>query len=302
MANSTRTDKQPQLPEKTPPKKRTALKVGAVLLLLGAAGSAGAFHFFKKDPEPAPAVEYNQPDIGQATENVKDAQTKVAKDEQAFQAAKKSFEEIRAEWESAKKGKEDAKAKVESASAEEIAETRKSLEAAEQRFSQLTNELKTAQAALETAANRLKSDEQKKQEAEEKQKQIQGQLAKQETQRKGLLGRWKRKADYGEMELDLKDKDQGVMTIHFDTASSFFVGTKKLEVDIEWKVASDNHLIFDSLRGRPKKAFHFVTVTLKRGTHRDQVLSELQSDSFTTYDVGEEDDIKTWTRIKEATE
>lgn len=300
MTDSTQMDQQPARPENTPRRKRRWGKLGAVVLLLGCAGTVGAYHFLKADLDPPPApVEYQSPDIGQATEKVKEAETKVAQDQQTLQAVQKSVEEIQAEWELTVKAIEEAKAKVKSASGDELAEARESLEGAVQRLSQLKQKLEFAKAELREAESRLENQQAKKEEAEENQKEIQDQLAKQEAQRQALLGKWKWTPDYGEMQLELNEDGKGVMTIDFNTAAYFVVGSKTLEVDIEWRVAPDDHLIFNSLRGRPEKAFHFVTVTLKRGTHRDQVLTSLKRDTFTAYDVGEEDDIKTWTRIKE---
>ncbi|MCA9068181.1 MAG: hypothetical protein KDA84_04625, partial [Planctomycetaceae bacterium] len=132
-----------------------------------------------------------------------------------------------------------------------------------------------------------------------KKKQIQVQLAKQETQRKALLGKWERTAEYGIMILDLKEDGKGVMTIEFNSVASFIVGSGELEADIVWKVTGDNHVIFDSVEGRPEKAFHYVTVTLKRGTHRDLVVTSLEQNTFKSYDVGKENKITTWKRIKE---
>ncbi len=121
------------------------------------------------------------------------------------------------------------------------------------------------------------------------------QIAQEAAHRQALLGKWKRSDYYGGLTLELKDDDTGLMVIDFNTLTSFAVGTDRLEVDIQWKVANGDHVIFDSVRGRPEKAFSFVTK--EKGNRRDQIVVQFDETSFTTHDADNTSKVKTWTRI-----
>jgi hypothetical protein len=264
-------------------RRRFGLKSLVVLLLLIGAGSAAAFHFLKKPPRRAPPVEYKEPDVAQAVAEVQKAKTQRELDQDALALAETEMKTVQAEWEAAKLAKEQA-----GSNTQELAN-------AETQFAKAAEKLDAAKAKLKTALDKLKTAEELLAEKNAERERAEKQLAQEAARRRALLGKWKRSDYYGGLTLELREDGLGLMVIDFNTLFSFTVGTDRLEVDIQWKVANGDHVIFDSVRGRPEKAFDFVSK--EKGNRRDQVLRQIDETSFTTHDADNESKIKTWTRI-----
>lgn len=275
MANSRNSDDQTTTSTSTSPGGRGRWRFGFVLLVLVGAGSAAAFHYLKRtSTEPSPEVEYEETNVDEAAAKAQAAATQVQNDKIALETAQTEFNTAKAAWEEAKKTPQNT---------DELADATKKYEDAASRF--------------EVAEDKLKTDDQRREEAEAERRRVEKLAAQEKANHKGLLGKWKRSDYYGGSTLKLKEDGSGMMVIDFNFGTKFVVGTDRLEIDIKWRVANGDHVIFDSLRGRPDKAFQYVTVTQKKGTHRDEVLIKLDKDSFTTQDAHNASKIKTWTRI-----
>jgi hypothetical protein len=203
---------------------------------------------------------------------------------------------IQAEWESAKRDRDEAEQKLATATDEDRPLLDEAFAQAETRFARTAERLGEAKVQLKAAEDKLKTADQLLAEAEAERQRVARQIAQEAENRKALLGHWKRSDYYGGLTLELREDDTGLMVIDFNFATKLVVGTDRLEVDIAWKVASGDHVIFDSLRGRPEKAFDFVTK--EKGNRRDQVLRHIDPASFTTHDADNTSKVKTWTRIK----
>jgi hypothetical protein len=203
---------------------------------------------------------------------------------------------VQAELESAERQRNEADEKLAAATAGDRTKLEAALATAETRFAQATEQLNEAKVRLKAAEDKLKTADQLLAEAEAERKRVEKQIAQEAAHRKALLGHWKRSDYYGGLTLELRENDTGLMAIDFNFGTKLVVGTDRLEVDIAWKVANGDHVIFDSLRGRPEKAFDFVTK--EKGNRRDQVLTHIDATTFTTHDADNKSKVKTWTRIK----
>lgn len=280
----------------TPPRKRRRLKTALVLLVLIGVGSAAAFHFLKKPPERAPIVEYEKPDEAQAAAQVQKAKSEQELNQEALQSAQAEMKTIQAEWESAKRDRDEAEEILAAAKAEERPKLKEAFAKAEARLAQATEKQGEAKVRLKDAEDKLKTADQLYAEAQAERERVEKQIAQEAAYRKALLGHWERSDYYGGLTLELREDGTGLMVINFNFATKLVVGTDRLEVDIQWKVASGDHVIFDSLRGRPEKAFDFVTE--EKGNRRDQILTHIDETNFTTHDADNLTKVKTWTRIK----
>lgn len=276
--------------------KRRRFKGVLVLLVLIGVGSAAAFHFLKKPPKPRPVVEYEELDEAQAAAQVQKAKTQKELDQEALASAQAEMKTVQADWESALREREEAERKFAAASAEERDSLAEALAQAESQFTQASAKLGEAKARLKAAEDKLKTADQLLAEAKAERARVEKQIVQEAAHRKALLGHWKRSDYYGGLTLELRDDDTGLMVVDFNFATKLVVGTNRLEVDIRWKVANGDHVIFDSVRGRPEKAFHFVSK--EKGNRRDQVLMHIEENTFTTHDADNKAKVKTWTRIK----
>jgi hypothetical protein len=279
-----------------PKPKRRRLKSVLVFLVVFGAGTAAAFHFFKKPPERGPIVEYAEPDEAEAAAQVQKAKTQQELDQEALKAAQEELQTIQGEWESAKRDRDKAEQNLAGALARDRMALEKALAEAETRFAQASENLTQAKARLKAAEDKLKTAEELLAEAESERIRVEKQIAQETAIRKAILGEWERSDYYGGLTLELREDGTGLMVVNFNGVTSFVVGADRLEVDIKWTVASGDHLIFDSLRGRPQKAFDFVSK--EKGSRRDQILTHIDETNFTTHDADNKSKVKTWTRIK----
>jgi hypothetical protein len=259
-------------------------------------GSAAAFYFLKKPSERAPAVEYEKPDEAKAVAQVQNAKTQKELDQEALVSAQAEMKTIQAEWESAQSDRDEAEEKLASAKAAERAPLEELFAQSETRFARITVKLEEAKVRLKAAEDKLKTADQLLAEAQAERERVEKQIAQEAANRQALLGHWKRSDYYGGLTLELREDDTGLMVVNFNFATKLIVGTDRLEVDIQWKIAGGDHVIFDSVRGRPEKAFHFVSK--EKGNRRDQILTHIDEASFTTHDADNRSKVKTWTRIK----
>lgn len=297
MTNTDISHEQNASDESTPRPRRCGMKRGLLLLVLAGAGAA-AFHFLKEEPEPRPVAEYEEHDVDEAAAREQAAIEKVEKDKKALEEAQKAFDELEVQWESAKQKRDEAQAALESAGASDKEKAQADFDAAKEQFAEMTKKLEDAKARLTEAGNKLKTADERRAEAEAERKKAEELAAKEKTIREGVLGKWKRSDYYGDLTLELDEDGKGQMVILFNYLSKLAVGTDRLEVDIQWKVTNGDHLIFHSIRGRPEKAFYEVTVKRDKGTRRDEVLINLEENTFSTRDAVDEKKIKTWTRIE----
>ncbi len=230
-----------------------------------------------------PVVEYEKLDPAQAAAEEQKAQVLVQDDRQTLEAARNAMKSAQAEWDAAKFAKENTDPTK--------------LSEAESRFTQAASKLERAKAQLKAAEDRLKTADQLLAEAEAEKARVAKLLARQEANRKALIGNWTRPGSNGTYRLLLKADGSGLMEIDFNATTKFLLRTGKLEIDIKWEIVHGDHAIFDSLQGRPEAAFK--TVSGIKGTHRDEVLMQVEENSFTTHDAADKSKIKTWTRIRE---
>jgi hypothetical protein len=254
-------------------RRRWGLKAGLIVLLTIGVGSAAAFQYLKSEAESKPIVEYDKPDEAQALAKEKAAQEQVQHDKQALQDAQAAMSSAQTEWESAKQA---GKAAL---------------------LAQATANLEQAKTLLKAAEDKLKTDDQLRAEAEAERQRVANLLAKQEVYRKKLLGKWARPDSYGEFQLHLDEDGTGLMVIEFNTATKFLVGSGRLDIDITWEVVNGDHVIFDSLRGRPENAFKIVSDF--KGTHRDEVLMQIDETTFSTHEADNKAKVKKWIRIRQ---
>lgn len=243
-----------------------------------------AFQFFKSGDNSTPIVEYEKLDEDQAAAKEQEARKRVELDKLALREARTALETAQAGWESAQLAKEQAERKQEQADAENL-------------LAQATTKLEEAKSRLKAAEDKFKTADQLRAEAEAERQRVAALLAQEEAHREALLGKWTRPDSYGQFRLEFDKDGTGLMVIDFNTTTGFLLGAKRLEIDITWEVANGNHVIFDSLRGRPEKAFQVVTDL--KGTHRDEVLVHIDEKTFTTHDANNKSKKETWTRIPE---
>ena len=297
MANTDISSEQTELNEPAS-RGRRWVKVVLVLLLVAGVGSAAAFHFLKDPPNPRRVVEYEEHDVDEAAAKEQAAIETLQKDKKAFEDAQQAFNDLEIQWQKAKEIREQALAALESANANDKPNAQADFDAADKQFADATKKLESARVQLTEARNKLKTADELRAEAEAERKKAEELAAQEKTIREGVLGKWKRSDYYGDLTLELKEDGRGLMVVFFNFGAKLVVGTDRLDVDIKWHVANGDHLIFDSVRGQPEKAFQYVTVQRDKGTHRDEILTNLEENTFTTRDANDKSRIKTWTRIE----
>ena len=284
MEHSQLTTDQSSLNESSPRKRRGVVKIGLIALVLAGAAGVVALKWIKPDGPSASAVEYEKLDEDKAAAKERDAEERVAKNQEALKQAQREFQTALADWESAKSAKSQAE------------KTKQSSAEAESRFREATARLEEAKTRLKAAEDKLKTADELRAEAEAERRRIEELIAQEEAHRKALLGKWTRASSiYGQYRLELNDDGSGAMIVDFNTVTRFAVGASRLEVDIRWKVVNGNHVIFDSIAGRPENAFKVVSEV--KGNHRDEVIAKIDENSFTTHHPDDKSTAKTWTRI-----
>jgi hypothetical protein len=274
MEHSPRPTDQPA----APPRRRRGPKAVLFLLVLIGVGSAAAFQFRKTDDDSRPVVEYEKLDEDQATAREQEAQQQVERDKQALKEAQAHFQSAQADWESANSAQEANPSP-----------------AAEALLAEAEANLDEAKSRLKAAEDKFKTADQLRAEAEAERERVAKLLALEEANRKALLGKWTRPDENGRFRIELRDDGTGLMIIDFNATNRFLLGTSQLEVDITWEIAGGDHVIFNSLQGRPEKAFDIVSAL--KGTRRDEVLTHIDENTFTTHGAKNKSKIETWQRL-----
>ena len=296
MTSSPTSHESPLATEPAPRKRRRFLKWSFVFLLLIGMGSATAFHLLRGETGNASIPNYEKPDETQAVAQEQKARARVQTDKEALAAARQAVKTAEADWQTAQENLKQSRQNQKSAPAQEKSDADEDFQAAEQEFAQATKKLETAKAQLKTAEDKLKTADQKLAEAEAERERVAKLAALQENYRKALLGHWRTTEDYGPTQLELRDDGTASMFIQFEGKARYIVGDH-LDIDIEWEVVGD-HVIFNSVRGRPESMFKFVTGL--KGTRRDYMITHMDENAFVTQQADDKAKIKKWTRVEKA--